>query len=165
MHLDARGALSTEVSTISVDNYIQDFATTDTHAVFYFTHCAVLNYLAKHHLPAGGGLIKAIQAGQLQAFSGGDYEVMLGHWLIKTQALKKWMRNVFQKPSDFPGITVCKAAILLGVKQEVAYALVRRGSFGVPPSKTVGVLCKWFSRKRLRDSGADTYLAPSCQSF
>ncbi|WP_454866718.1 hypothetical protein [Pseudomonas lini] len=97
-----------------------------------------VNYLAKHHLPAGGGLvelIKAVQAGQLQAFSGGNYEVMLGHWLIKTQALKKWMRNVFQKPSDFPGITVCKAAILLGVKQEVAYSLVRQGIIWSTPIK------------------------------
>ncbi|MHC8356603.1 TniQ family protein [Pseudomonas sp. LB3P81] len=98
-----------------------------------------VNYLAKHHLPAGGGLvelIKAIQTGQLQAFSDGDNNVMLGHWLVKTQALKKWMRNVFQNPSDFPGITICKAAILLGVKQEVAYALVRQGILWSTPIKS-----------------------------
>ncbi|MGV8861907.1 MAG: TniQ family protein [Pseudomonas sp.] len=98
-----------------------------------------VNYLAKHHLPAGGGLvelIKAIQAGQLQAFSDGDGKVMLGHWLINTQALKKWIWNVFQKASDFPGITVCKAAVLLGVKQEVAYALVRLGILWSTPIKS-----------------------------
>lgn len=90
-----------------------------------------INYLAKHHLPTGGGLvemIEAIQAGELKAFRDTDQsKATVGHWLLKPQDLTGWMQHALQKPSDFPGITVAKAAVLLGVKEEVAYAMVRLG--------------------------------------
>ncbi|MCL9800747.1 MULTISPECIES: hypothetical protein [unclassified Pseudomonas] len=90
-----------------------------------------VNYLAKHHLPTGGGLvemIEAIKSGELRAFRDADEsKAAIGHWLLRPQDLTDWMQSALQKPSDSPGITVGKAATLLGVKEEVAYAMVRLG--------------------------------------
>lgn len=90
-----------------------------------------VNYLAKHHLPTGGGLVEmigAIQSGELKAFRDLDQsKATVGHWLLRPQDLTGWMQQALQKSSDFPGITVAKAAVLLGVKEEVAYAMVRLG--------------------------------------
>ncbi|PTU03584.1 hypothetical protein DBR45_06320 [Pseudomonas sp. HMWF031] len=90
-----------------------------------------VNYLAKHHLPTGGGLvemIEAIQSGELKAFMDCDQsKATVGHWLLRPQDLTGWMQHALQKSSEFPGVTVAKAAVLLGVKEEVAYAMVRLG--------------------------------------
>ncbi|MGX1182964.1 hypothetical protein AB7M29_000643 [Pseudomonas sp. F-14 TE3623] len=90
-----------------------------------------VNYLAKHHLPTGGGLvemIKAIKSGELRAFRDADEsKTAIGYWLLRPQDLTDWMQRMLQKSSDFPGITVGKAAALLGVKEEVGYAMVRLG--------------------------------------
>ncbi|MDN6864799.1 TniQ family protein [Pseudomonas rhodesiae] len=90
-----------------------------------------INYLAKHHLPTGGGLvemIEAIRSGELKAFRDMDQsKAAVGYWLLKPQDLTGWMQHALQKSSDFPGITVAKAAVLLGVKEEAAYAMVRLG--------------------------------------
>ncbi|NWD74045.1 TniQ family protein [Pseudomonas gingeri] len=90
-----------------------------------------VNYLAKHHLPTGRGLvemIEAIQSGELKAFRDIDEsKAAIGHWLLRPQDLAGWVQHALQKSSDFPGISVAKAAALLGVKEEVAYAMVRLG--------------------------------------
>lgn len=90
-----------------------------------------VNYIAKHHLPTGGGLvemIEAIKSGELRAFRDADEsKAAIGYCLLRPQDLTDWMQRTLQKSSDFPGITVGKAAALLGVKEEVAYAMVRLG--------------------------------------
>ncbi|MGY2442907.1 hypothetical protein [Pseudomonas sp. SDO52101_S400] len=93
-----------------------------------------VNYLAKHHLPAGGGfveMVEAIKSGELRAFRDVDEsKAAIGYWLLRPQDLTDWMQCALQKPSDSPGITVGKAAALLGVKEESAYAMVRLGILG-----------------------------------
>ena len=91
-----------------------------------------VSYLAKHHLPAGGGLVELIQAirsGQIRAYRSADDDyATLGHWLLKPQDLAAWLETSFHgKTSDFPGVSVAKAAVLLGIKEEVVYSLVRLG--------------------------------------
>ncbi|MNE11837.1 Helix-turn-helix domain protein [compost metagenome] len=91
-----------------------------------------VSYLAKHHLPAGGGLVELIQAirsGEIRAYRGADDgHSTLGYWLVKPQDLTGWLHTSFHgKSSEFPGVSVGKAAVLLGLKEEVAYSFVRLG--------------------------------------
>lgn len=91
-----------------------------------------VSYLAQHHLPAGGGLVELIQAirsGEIRAYRNADEEhTTLGHWLLKPQDLTAWLHTSFHgKSSEFPGVSVGKAAVLLGLKEEVAYSFVRLG--------------------------------------
>lgn len=73
-------------------------------------------------------MIEAIQSGELKAFRDMDqHKAAVGYWLLKPQDLTDWMQHALQKAEDFLGITVAKAAVLLGVKEEVAYAMVRLG--------------------------------------
>jgi hypothetical protein len=91
-----------------------------------------VSYLSKHHLPAGGGLVElihAIRSGQIHAYrNADDSRATLGYWLLRPEDLTDWLQTSFKgKTSDVPGLSVGKAAILLGIKEEVAYSLVRLG--------------------------------------
>ncbi|APV39862.1 hypothetical protein PFAS1_11085 [Pseudomonas frederiksbergensis] len=87
-----------------------------------------LAYAAKHYLPTGRGLvelIKAVQAGEVQVYGEHLDEISVGQWLIRKADLANWIPNDLRRPFARSLVTICEAAELLGVKQEVAYALVR----------------------------------------
>ena len=91
-----------------------------------------INHLAKHSLPKGGGLVElvqAIRAGDLRAYSPAENgSVAVGAWLLKPQDFAAWQQARAEKKSPvFPGLSVVKAAALLGVKEQCAYAFVRLG--------------------------------------
>ncbi|WP_225850721.1 hypothetical protein [Pseudomonas monteilii] len=91
-----------------------------------------INYLAKHSLPKGGGLIEliqAIRAGELRAYRQAETgPVGVGAWLLKAQEFASWQQaRTGGKGLTLPGLSVVKAAALLGVKEECAYAFVRLG--------------------------------------
>ncbi|MNJ38441.1 hypothetical protein D3C77_332880 [compost metagenome] len=99
-----------------------------------------INFIAKHYLPAGGGLVELIQAikcGAIQAYrSDEDEPAALGQWLMRPSDLSLWMEERFQGSDlEFSGISVPKAAVILGIKEEVAYACVRLGLLGSNPTK------------------------------
>lgn len=81
-------------------------------------------YLAKHELSAEGGLVEliaSIQHGKVRAyFAAQEDQFALGRWLVD--------RDSFARTHQIrSSLSVAEAASLLGVKQEVAYALVRSG--------------------------------------
>lgn len=91
-----------------------------------------INYLAKHSLPKGGGLVElvqAIRAGELRAYGPAENgSVAVGAWLLKPQDFAAWQQARAENKSPvFPGLSVVKAAALLGVKEQCAYAFVRLG--------------------------------------
>ncbi|MNJ53752.1 hypothetical protein D3C77_491600 [compost metagenome] len=99
-----------------------------------------ISFIAKHYLPAGGGLVELIQAiksGAVQAYrSDEDEAAALGQWLIRPTDLSLWMAERFQGSNlEFSGISVPKAAVILGIKEEVAYACVRLGLLRSIPTK------------------------------
>ena len=91
-----------------------------------------ISFIAKHYLPAGGGLVELIQAiktGALQAYRcDKDEPAALGVWLMRPTDLTSWMEERFQGSNlEFSGLSVPKAAVILGIKEEVAYTCVRLG--------------------------------------
>ncbi|MGJ7547454.1 TniQ family protein [Pseudomonas alloputida] len=99
-----------------------------------------ISFIAKHYLPAGGGLVELLQAiksGALQAYrSDEDESAALGQLLVNSADLSLWMEERF-RGSDlkFSGLSVPQAAVILGVKEEVAYACVRLGLLKSNPAK------------------------------
>lgn len=93
---------------------------------------ATINYLAKYSLPKGGGmaeLVQAIRAGELRAYRLAETgPVAVGKWLLKPHELASWQqaRREDNRPALL-GLSVVKAAAVLGVKEECAYAFVRLG--------------------------------------
>lgn len=89
-----------------------------------------ISQIAKHYLPASGGLaelVGAIQSGEIRVFCGAESEnVNVGKWLVS-------LNELIQSKITIPicvkekGMSVACAAKMLGVKEEVAYALVRLG--------------------------------------
>ena len=80
--------------------------------------------LAKLELPTKGSfveLIASIQKGKINAyFVNPDDGIALGKWLVPRYRISSIYRNS-------PNLSVVEAAFLLGIKQEVAYALIRSG--------------------------------------
>lgn len=89
-----------------------------------------ISQVAKHYLPTLSGLIDlvvAIKNGQIPVFCRAESEnVSVGKWLVSKSVLlrKKIIINSLSKDK---GMSVSDAAKELGVKEEVAYALVRHG--------------------------------------
>lgn len=91
-----------------------------------------INFIAKHYLPAGGGLVELLQAinsGALHAYRNDEDEpVALGQLLMMPADITLWLEERFQGSDlEFAGVSVPKAAVILGIKEEVAYACVRLG--------------------------------------
>jgi len=99
-----------------------------------------ISFIAKHYLPAGGGLVELVQAintGDLLAYRLDEGEsAALGQWLMRLDELSSWMEERFKGSHlEFSGISVPKAAVILGIKEEVAYACVRLGLLESIPMK------------------------------
>lgn len=89
-----------------------------------------ISQVAKHYLPTSGGLVelvRGIQSGEIPVFCRAATEsIIMGKWLVSKHdlILHKIVTSV-SLPSK--GMSVTNAAKMLGVKEEVAYALVRLG--------------------------------------
>lgn len=92
-----------------------------------------ISQVAKHYLPTADGfpqLMKAIKSGDVSVFCGADSEaVNIGKWLVSSQEIKA-KAIIFHTPPRPNDFSVGEAAKILGVKEEVAYALVRGGQLG-----------------------------------
>lgn len=89
-----------------------------------------ISQIAKHYLPTSSGLVelvRAIQSGEISAFCRADSDIIsMGKWLVSQNelVLNKILVNI---SSQEKGMSVANAAKMLGVKEEVAYAMVRLG--------------------------------------
>lgn len=89
-----------------------------------------ISQVAKYYLPISCGLVElimAIQAGEIPVFCRVPEDTLnVGKWLVSPKELvhKKITGNVSLQEK---GMSVAEAAKMLGVKEEVAYALVRLG--------------------------------------
>lgn len=92
-----------------------------------------ISQVAKHYLPTADGfpqLMKAIKSGDVSVFCGADSEVVnIGKWLVSSQEIKA-KAIIFHTTPEPNGFSIGEAAKILGVKEEVAYALVRGGQLG-----------------------------------
>ncbi|MEX5540334.1 TniQ family protein [Pseudomonas poae] len=92
-----------------------------------------ISQVAKHYLPTADGfpqLMKAIKSGDVSVFCGADSEaVNIGKWLVSSQEIKAKTITFHTTPRP-NGFSIGEAAKVLGVKEEVAYALVRGGQLG-----------------------------------
>ncbi|PWE43040.1 TniQ family protein [Pseudomonas prosekii] len=92
-----------------------------------------ISQVAKHYLPTAYGfpqLMTAIKSGEVSVFCGADSEVVnIGKWLVSSQQIKAKVIafHTAPRPNSF---SIGEAAKILGVKEEVAYALVRGGQLG-----------------------------------
>ncbi|MCW2268916.1 Helix-turn-helix domain protein [compost metagenome] len=89
-----------------------------------------ISQAAKHYLPTSGGLpelVMAIQSGTIPVFCRAEKEALnIGKWLFDPNELEK--NSITSLTSSYAnGMSVSQAAKTLGVKDEVAYALVRLG--------------------------------------
>lgn len=89
-----------------------------------------ISQITKHYLPTSSGLVelvRAIQSGDIPAFCRADSEtVNVGKWLVSLNELVL-KKIVIRTSSQEKGMSVASAAKVLGVKEEVAYSLVRLG--------------------------------------
>lgn len=92
-----------------------------------------ISHVAKHYLPTADGfphLMKSIKSGDVSVFCGADSEaVNIGKWLVSSQEIKATAITFHTTPRP-NGFSIGEAAKILGVKEEVAYALVRGGQLG-----------------------------------
>jgi hypothetical protein len=95
------------------------------------TRACVDQLLASILCPRGwvGQLVQAIRAGELRAYGPAENgSVAVGAWLLKPQDFAAWQQaRAENKSRVFPGLSVVKAAALLGVKEQCAYAFVQLG--------------------------------------
>lgn len=89
-----------------------------------------ISQVAKHYLPTSNGLtelVVAIKDGEIPVFCRAESEaVCVGEWLVsKSELLLRKIK--LHSSSQDKGLSVADAAKELGVKEEVAYALVRHG--------------------------------------
>lgn len=89
-----------------------------------------ISQVAKHYLPTSNGLaelVVAIKDGEIPVFCRAESEpVCVGEWLVSKAELL--LRKItLHSSSQDKGLSVADAAKELGVKEEVAYALVRHG--------------------------------------
>lgn len=89
-----------------------------------------ISQIAKHYLPTSSGLVDlvmAIQSGKISVYCREAAEALnIGKWLINPSDLER-NQITRQASSHVKGMSVSKAAQELGVKEQVAYALVRLG--------------------------------------
>lgn len=89
-----------------------------------------ISKVAKHYLPTSGGLaelLTAIKSGEISVFcSSSEESLNVGKWLVSPDELK-YLKITCHVFSQEKGMSVTNAAKMLGVKEEVAYALVRLG--------------------------------------
>ncbi|WP_158238563.1 TniQ family protein [Pollutimonas subterranea] len=71
------------------------------------------------------GLVKALMTGKIQTVNGSASTIPLGQARVSRVALTEWLQK-FRFDNDLP-LSVDQAAKALGIKQEVAYFLVRKG--------------------------------------
>ena len=91
------------------------------------SHSVSVAHVAKFNLLGADEfvtLIRAIQSGGLTVFVPPDAGNQMGRWLLSEVEIKAWRAALIASPST---LSVNEAALRLGVKQEVAYALVRAG--------------------------------------
>lgn len=92
------------------------------------SHSVAVAHIAKFNLLGANEfvtLIRAIQSGRLTVFVPPDAGNQMGRWLLSEVEIKAWRAAaLIASPST---LSVNEAASRLGVKQEVAYALVRAG--------------------------------------
>ncbi len=89
-----------------------------------------ISQVAKHYLPTSRGLtdlLVAIKDGEVPVFCRAESEaVCVGEWLVSKSELL--LRKItLHSSSQDNGLSVADAAKELGVKEEVAYALIRHG--------------------------------------
>ena len=95
-----------------------------------------IGHLAKHRIAGASefvALIQAVRDGLIKVSCMADGMLGVGMWLLDTRTVESWL--VALQPAS-ANISVVDAARQLGVKQEVAYALVRSGL--LPSTKAVG---------------------------
>lgn len=89
-----------------------------------------ISQVAKHYLPTSGGLVelvRVIQSGEVSVFCRADSETLsMGKWLVSKKELVL-NKILISTASQDKGMSVADAAKILGVKEEVAYAIVRLG--------------------------------------
>lgn len=92
-----------------------------------------ISKVAKHYLPTADGfpqLMTAIQSGGISVFcSTASEAVNVGKWLVSSREVKAKVITFHTTPQP-NGFSIGEAAKILGVKEEVAYALVRGGQLG-----------------------------------
>lgn len=69
-------------------------------------------------------MTRAISGGTLKVFSAADALAPFGTWLLNKQEVRAWRAD---RHANDKGMPVTQVAQMLGIKQEVAYALVRLG--------------------------------------
>lgn len=82
------------------------------------------------------GVVRALMAGELQTVNGVGNTIPLGQVCVSRAALKSWIHQ-FRMNNGLP-VSVDEAARVLGIKQEVAYHLVRIGLLTSSPNPTNG---------------------------
>lgn len=89
-----------------------------------------ISQIAKHYLPTSGGLVelvRAIQTGEISVFCRAESETInIGKWLVSKSELVL-NKILIDTSLQEKGMSVANAAKILGVKEEVAYAIVRLG--------------------------------------
>ncbi|MFL1553458.1 TniQ family protein [Pseudomonas sp. D47] len=92
-----------------------------------------LSQVAKHYLPTADGLpqlLKAIQEGEVPVFCSAHAEAIgIGKWLVSPNVLHQ-KGITLHASNQTKGLSIAEAAKALGMKEEVAYALVRAGRLG-----------------------------------
>jgi hypothetical protein len=77
--------------------------------------------------------LDAIQHGDIRCFKGETYRAHLGDLLLHRESLHNWReKRQLQNDED---VSIDTAARILGIKQEVAYQLVRRKALASGPAK------------------------------
>jgi hypothetical protein len=78
-------------------------------------------------------LLDAMQSGDVRCFMDEPYRAQLGDLLLDRESVRRW-REVGQRQGD-ECVSIDIAARILGVKQEVAYQLVKRNALASSPAK------------------------------
>lgn len=78
-------------------------------------------------------LLDAMQSGDVQSFKDETYGTQLGDFLLNRESVRRW-REKRQRQRD-ECVSIDAAARILGVKQEVAYQLVKRNALASSPAK------------------------------
>ncbi|MBX8573808.1 TniQ family protein [Pseudomonas cichorii] len=116
-----------------------------------------ITQLAKLELPTKGSfveLIASIQGGEITAYVvNPDDDIALGKWLVPRCRIT----SIY---SSDPNLSVVEAAFLLGVKQEVAYALIRSGLLTSYPIRSGRRTAKCVPQEAIRDFNQSFVLGP-----
>ena len=91
-------------------------------------HSVSIAHVAKYRISGGDqfvAMMLAVQSGQLSVWVPPRTSVQIGRWLLSEQEVASWKSS--QEKKRPAKLSVVAAALQLGIKQEVAYALVRAG--------------------------------------